>query len=129
MYAVVGNETFSSHDWKWSENLFDLFLPKLNQEITVTSQNIPITTWLYQQKFYYGVHSIFENPNLMEKLKIRNVKSNSSNDTIIDILTRDAKSEYAVVRENAKQLLQLYYAVYPEENPDTQKFGKTARNR
>lgn len=121
VYAVAGDGTTANNDWKWSERLFDLFLPKLNQEITVTPQNIPITTWMYQQGFYYGVNSVFKNPNLMEKLKIKYAKSNSSNDTIKDILLRDTKSRNADMKKMADQLLQLYYAVYPEENPSAQK--------
>lgn len=117
VYAVAGDGTTANNDWKWSERLFDLFLPKLNQEITVTPQNIPITTWMYQQGFYYGVNSVFKNPNLMEKLKIKYAKSNSSNDTIKDILLRDTKSRNADMKKMADQLLQLYYAVYPEEDP------------
>lgn len=121
VYAVAGDGTTANNDWTWSERLFDLFLPKLNQEITVTPQNIPITTWMYQQGFYYGVNSVFENPNLMEKLKIKYAKSNSSNDTIKDILLRDTKSRNTDMKKMAEQLLQLYYAVYPEEDPSDQK--------
>mgnify|MGYP004639171105 FL=1 len=115
VYSIAGGANGIKKDFEYKEKLFDYFFSNLNSELNITQTHIPITTWLYQQKFYYGVEKILKEPNVAEIQNVKSACSTTSLDTFKDILEKDLTSSDEEIKSHAKKFLDMYNALYPED--------------
>lgn len=115
-YIVVGTTNTYNNNLKYKEELFDYFSYFLT-EMIYTSEKTPLIMWLYENNFRYGVRKILSD-------KTRTLKMNTKN-AIYRRGAKDTRLLDLLKAANDTEFLQLYYAVYPEENPDMQKPDKS----
>ena len=116
-YIIVGNSGSPENNLAYKQELFDYFYYLLNIKFnTPLPENKPISIWLYENNFRYGLRRIL-NDKVMTT-EIQNIKNDvyyQNGTRLLDLLKAANDTEF----------LQLYYAVYPEENPDMQKPDKS----
>ena len=114
MYSISGGSNANYEELKYKKKLFDLFINELNDGKLYVN-NIPITTWLYQEKFFYGVEKILCNKKIADSQYIRSARQGTSLDTFKDILEKDLTSSDEEIKSHAKKFLDMYNALYPED--------------
>lgn len=112
-YVVVGDAGTTENNLAYKDELFDYFYYLLRVKFrTPLPENKPISMWLYENNFRYGVKRILSDKTIAKDIQdIKNDVYYENANRLVDLLRA----------ANDTELLQLYYAVYPEEDPSDQK--------